>query len=439
MGQGVLNNSRVDLLLADAGISRDRRGSLLSSDAALADIVAEVGTPAFIYNTDVIRTRYQNLASALAEVPHLICYAVKANSNLAVLKLLADCGAGADIVSGGELNRVLAVGFDPQRIVFSGVGKTNEELQAALEAGVGQINAESVEELVNLASLTERLGRSANVGIRINPDIVADTHPYIATGVGGLKFGIPIDRLPRALEIIAAAPSLNLTGLAVHLGSQLLSTDPYRAALAKLLGIVDSLSATQRGSLRSLDLGGGMGIRYRGDEATITPDELAAVVIPPMRDTGLQLKIEPGRYLVGSAGLLITKVLLTKESGGRRIVVVDAAMNDLIRPSFYDAYHAIVPVESLESSHSVVDIVGPVCETGDFLARSRDLPPVEDGSLLAVLGAGAYAFSMSSQYNSRCRAAEVMVRGGEWRIVRRRESFEDLIRGETADPFRGEW
>jgi diaminopimelate decarboxylase len=423
---------QVQRLLDDAGLTR-RGASLVVDRLPLTSVAERVGTPLYVYNLAVVRARYRALDQALAGVPHRICFAIKANGNLGVLRALRDLGAGADIVSGGELARALEAGFPPERIVFSGVGKSDAELKAAVEAGAGHVHLESVAELDALDGIAERRRRPMRVGIRVNPDVTADTHPYIATGRGGIKFGVPIDQvLPLALEV-SNRPFLTLDTIAMHVGSQLLDARPYREGLARLLELVAALRKAGIDTLRALDIGGGVGIRYR-DEETLTPDALAELLVPPVRDSGLELVLEPGRFLVGAAGILLTEVLSRKHSGGKDLVIVDAGMNDLVRPSHYQAYHELVELEAREGSTGPVDVVGPVCETGDFIALDRDLPPLERGDRLAVLGAGAYGFVMSSNYNSRPRAAEVIVDDGRWWIARRRETITDLLSGEHATP-----
>jgi diaminopimelate decarboxylase len=399
----------------------------------LTEIAERAGTPTYVYNLPVIRQRYAALDAALTGVPHRICFAIKANANLGVLRAFAALGAGADIVSGGELARALAAGFPPDRVVFSGVGKSDQELTAAVDAGVGHVHLESAAELAALAAIVERRGRPLRVGIRVNPDVTADTHPYIATGRGGIKFGVPLDQvLPLALEV-GQHRLLILDTLAMHIGSQLLDPRPYREGVERLLELAAALRTAGITSLQALDIGGGLGIRYR-DEEPLAPAALMEAVVPRIRESGLSLVLEPGRYLVGSAGILLTQVLSRKHSGGKDLVIVDAGMNDLVRPSHYQAYHEIVELEARDGAPVPVDVVGPVCETGDFLALDRALPPLERGDRLAVLGAGAYGFVMSSNYNSRPRAAEVIVDRGRWWIGRERESIQDLYRGEHADP-----
>jgi diaminopimelate decarboxylase len=366
-------------------------------------------------------------------VPHRTAFAVKANSSLGVLRVLRDLGAGADIVSGGEMARALAAGFPADRLVFSGVGKSDPELAAAVDAGVGHLHLESPAELASLARIVKERGRPMRVGIRANPDVTAETHPYIATGAGGIKFGVPFDQVLPLARAVAEHPLLTLDTVAMHIGSQLLDVAPYREGVARLLDLIGTLRAAGVATIRTLDIGGGLGIRYRGETA-LAPAALADAVVPLVRESGLALVLEPGRYLVGSAGVLLTEVLSRKHSGGKDFVIVDAGMNDLERPSRYKAYHEIVELQSRGRMVGPVDVVGPVCETGDFLALDRPLPGLERGERLAVLGAGAYGFVMASNYNTRPRPAEVMVDGGQWWVTRPREALESLWAGERATP-----
>jgi diaminopimelate decarboxylase len=441
VGEGVLGTpgragagtqADIDGLLADAGLER-RGGSLLLADVPVSAIAEGAGTPAYVYNAEVIRRQYRALDQAFAAVPHRLAYAVKANANLAVLRILRDLGAGADIVSGGELARALAAGFSPDRIVFSGVGKSDDELAAAVDAGIGHIHLESAAELAALGSIAAARQRRTRVGIRVNPDVTADTHPFIATGQGGIKFGVPFDQVvPLALEV-CRHQYLELDTVAMHIGSQLLDPAPYVEGIRRLLDLVARLRGAGVTSLRHLDVGGGIGIRYR-EERPMAPDQLAAAIVPLIRDVGLTLVLEPGRYLVGSAGVLLTTVLSCKHSGGKELVIVDAGMNDLVRPSHYLAYHEIAEVESAGRPAAPVDVVGPVCETGDFLARDRVLPGLERGERLVVLGGGAYGFVMASNYNTRPRPAEVVVDDGRWWVARAREVVDELYRSERVTP-----
>jgi diaminopimelate decarboxylase len=428
VGQGVLTDTR----FADAGLTRSG-GALHLGGAALTAIAEQVGTPVYVYNAAAIRERYRSLESALGALPHRICYAVKANSTLAVLRILRDLGSGADIVSGGEMARVLAAGFAPERIVFSGVGKATAELRQAVRARLGHLNVESVEELHRLAAIADEERIDVAVGIRVNPDVTTDTHPYISTGKSGIKFGVPVDQVLDAAAFIAGHPRLRLTTIAMHLGSQLSDTEPFRQGIGHLLELAERLRATGSHAIRVVDIGGGLGIRY-ADERAMDPATFAEAVIPLLAPTGYTVYLEPGRFLVGSAGVLVTEVLYRKHSGGKEFVVVDAGMNDLVRPSHYQAYHEIVELEEGARPALRVDVVGPVCETGDFLALDRTLPDVGAGDRLAVLGAGAYGFVMASNYNTRPRPAEVVVDGGRWWVARPRERVEQLFHDERMSP-----
>jgi diaminopimelate decarboxylase len=428
VGQGVLTDTR----FAEAGLDR-RDGALVMAGVPLGDIARAAGTPVYVYNAGAIRERYRALDSALAALPHRICYAVKANSTLAVLRVLRDLGAGADIVSGGEMARALAAGFPADRIVFSGVGKATGELREAVRARLGHLNVESVDELHRLGDIADEARADMAVGIRVNPDVTTETHPYISTGKSGIKFGVPVDQVPAAADFIAAHPRLRLTTLAMHLGSQLSDTDPFRQGIARLLELAVRLRADGRHALEVLDIGGGLGIRYHHEQA-MDPDRFAAAVVPLLAPTGYTVYLEPGRFLVGSAGVLVTEVLYRKHSGGKEFVVVDAGMNDLVRPSHYQAYHEIVAVDAADRPSIRADVVGPVCETGDFLALDREVPDVAAGDHLAVLGAGAYGFVMASNYNSRPRAAEAVVDGDRWWVARARETVEQLFEGERMGP-----
>jgi diaminopimelate decarboxylase len=429
---GRADSRAVSPLFTDAGLDR-KAGSLMLSGVALAEIAAKVGTPAFVYNAEAIRARFRGLDAALEPVPHRICFAVKANSNLAVLRILRDCGAGADIVSGGEMARALAAGFAPEDIVFSGVGKSEAELRAAVKAGIGHLNIESREELELVGRIANEEKTSARIGLRVNPDVTADTHPYITTGKSGIKFGLPTDQVVSAAEYIGHHRRLELTTIAMHLGSQLVDTAPFREGIVRLLDLVRQAREAGVATLKVLDIGGGLGIRY-SDERIIEPAEFASAVLPLLSGSGLSLYLEPGRFLAGSAGVLLTRVLYRKHSGGKEFVVVDAGMNDLVRPSHYQAYHEIVELVEQGRPGIKADVVGPVCETGDFLALDRLLPGLEAGDMLAVLGAGAYGFVMSSNYNSRPRPPEIIVDRGRWWVARARESTESLFESEKMLP-----
>ena len=436
MGESVLTPPRapgrlIDLF-EDAGLSRSA-GVLRLGGVSLPDIASRVGTPVFCYNAEAIRARYCTLDEALSAIPHRICFAVKANSNLAVLRILHELGAGADIVSLGEMRRALAAGFPPEHIVFSGVGKSTDEIAAAVQAGIGHLNVESREELELVGRVAAAEKKPVSIGIRVNPDVTTDTHPYISTGKSGIKFGLPTDQVLPAAEYVLSHRWLELHSLAMHLGSQIVDVDPFLQGIARLTELIQRLKDAGVASLEVLDIGGGLGIRY-AEERTLEAADFARAVVPRLQSTGLTIYLEPGRFLVGSAGVLVTRVLYRKHSGGKEFIVVDAGMNDLVRPSHYQAYHEIVELEEHGRPSRRVDVVGPVCETGDFLALDRVLPAVEAGEGLAVLGAGAYGFVMASNYNSRPRPPEVIVDREKWWVARPRELLDELFRTEQLSP-----
>jgi diaminopimelate decarboxylase len=407
-------------------------GRLYCEATPLEAIAESTGTPTYVYSATAILSAFEAYDRALAGIPHLFCYAVKANMNLAVLGLLAEAGAGADVTSGGELYRALHAGFDPQRITYAGPGKTRDEIREALKADVLLFNVESASELRVIDEVARGEGARARIGFRVNPDIDPQTHPYIATGLRTSKFGIPHRDVGQVYRQAARLTGVEVVGIHMHIGSQLTKVTPIADALGRVATLVEELR--QEGiTLRYLDVGGGLGIRYR-DETPPSPGEYVRTLKPWLERLGLTVLVEPGRSLVGNAGVLLTRVLYRKTTEGRRFVVVDAAMNDLIRPALYNAYHGIRPVAepSGGAAPETVDVVGPVCESGDFLAKERPMPPVAEGDLLAVLSAGAYGFAMASNYNARLRAAEVLVAGDRFQVVRRRESYEDMIAGETT-------
>ncbi len=407
-----------------------RAGRLYCEDVSLHDIAAEAGTPCYVYGAAGIRNRFLAYRDALSGVPHNICYAVKANSNLAILGLLAGLGSGFDIVSAGELFRVLRAGGDPAKVVFSGVGKAEDEIVHALEQGIHGFNCESESELALLAATARRAGMRARVSLRVNPDVDANTHPYISTGLERHKFGIPFSEARRLYTQYAGDPGIEWVGVSCHIGSQILDVSPVVEAMEKVLLLASQLKAEGIG-IREIDIGGGLGIGYQPQETPTEIPEYIARVLEKFRQSGYTLTVEPGRSLVAESGVLLTRVLHLKPTPQRTFVIVDAAMNDLIRPSLYQAHHEIVPL-SLESRPPVLtDVVGPVCESADFFARERTMPAAGQGEWLAVCAAGAYGFTLSSNYNSRPRSAEVLVDGSSWRVVRQRESWEDLIRGES--------
>jgi diaminopimelate decarboxylase len=405
-------------------------------EGILIRVAAEVGTPVYVYDAEKIRSQHAALGAALAGIPHRLHYSVKANANLSVLSMIRGLGGGADIVSGGELARALRAGFLGRDLVFSGVGKARWELEAALNAGVGLINLESQGEFEVVRGLARGRAAPVVVGLRVNPDVTTETHPYTRTGQAGMKFGVPLDQVVALARCVADEPSLVLASVGMHIGSQIADGAPYRLGAERLSGVVAELRAAGITTLTSVDVGGGLGISYgRGDG--MDPAEFAAAVAPLAGATGLPLLMEPGRFLVGNAGYLLTRVLYQKRSGGREFLITDAGMNDLLRPSLYQAYHDIVVIDGAGGSTASVgpvDVVGPNCESGDFLALDRRLDGAGPGALLAVLGAGAYGFGMSFQYNSRPRSAEVLVDGGRYAVVREREGTDDLMRGETAIP-----
>jgi len=404
--------------------------TLACEQVSLARIAAEVGTPVYVYSLAALRGAYRAYDHTLAAVPHIVCYAVKANDTLAVLRAFAREGSGFDIVSGGELFRVLRVGADPARVVFSGVGKTRDEMRQALAAGILMFNVESPAELEVLNEVAGAAGRKAPVSVRVNPDVDPQTHPYISTGMKKSKFGIDITAALAVYERAAALPHIEVVGVDCHIGSQLTSVAPFVDALQRVRALVERLRERRIG-VRYLDVGGGLGITYR-EEQPPTPSEYGAALVAGTRDLDVTLLVEPGRSLVGNAGVLLTRVLYAKDGPTKRFVIADAAMNDLIRPPLYDSYHEIRPVgRARPGSPRVVDVVGPVCESGDFLAQDRPLPPLEAEDVLAVMSAGAYGFVMSSNYNARPRAAIVLVDGDRYDVIRTRESMDDLVRGET--------
>jgi diaminopimelate decarboxylase len=407
-------------------------GVLACENVDLSQIAADYGTPCYIYSQKTITSRFAEYKNALNGIPSRVCFAVKANSNLAVLSLLARAGAGFDIVSGGELYRVLAAGADPSSVVFSGVGKTEEEIRFALETGIHSFNCESEYELEQISRLALSLGRTASVALRVNPDVNALTHPYISTGLREHKFGIDMNEAERVYTHAQKWKGIRTEGVSCHIGSQLLESGPLLEAADKVVNLIERLRASGI-PIRFLDLGGGIGVRYRPTDETISIGGFISLLRPKIESLGLTLMLEPGRSIVAEAGVLLTRVVLTKQNGHKTFVIVDAGMNDLIRPSLYGAHHEILPVHRPDNEKEVeVDIVGPVCETGDFFARSRPITEVKTGDLLAIQTAGAYGFVLSSNYNSRPRACELLVADTKVQVIRKRETYEDLTRGECA-------
>jgi diaminopimelate decarboxylase len=406
-----------------------RNGVLHAEEVSLAAIADEVGTPFYCYSHATLVRHYQVFAAAFSSIDHMICYAMKANSNLAVVKTLGDLGAGADVVSEGELRRALAVGIAPEKIVFSGVGKTEREMVFGLETGINCFNVESEPEMNLLSDVAASLGQTARVSIRINPDVDAKTHEKITTGKAENKFGISYDRAEEIYAHAAGLPSIQISGVDMHIGSQITDLEPYGEAYSLMADLVERLRVEGH-QIDHLDMGGGLGIPYRGtNDIPPHPDEYAAMVKKTVGHLGCKLVFEPGRMISGNAGILVTRVIYQKPAGKKVFLIADAAMNDLIRPTLYDAYHDVWPIdEDLNEKVQVNgDLVGPVCETGDYLARSRDLPPAQAGELLAILSAGAYGAVQAGTYNTRPLVPEVLVNGSDYAVVRPRQTYEELI------------
>jgi diaminopimelate decarboxylase len=405
---------------------------LRCEDVALSKIAESAGTPTYVYSYDALERAYRELEEAFSGLDHMICYAVKANSNLTVLRVLASFGAGADIVSGGELYRAMKAGFDPKKVVFAGVGKTEDELMAGLGERILLFNVESASELEHIERLAARHGKRARVALRVNPDVDPETHAHVSTGHGASKFGIPVDEALALADRVLAYRCIDLIGVHQHIGSQITKLAPYAESVEKSAQLVDELK--RRGfDIKYFNIGGGLGIRYKDEEAP-SPKDLVDAVRPTLEATGTKILCEMGRYIAGNAGVLLTRVIYRKRSGGKNFIVADAGMNDLLRPSLYDAYHEVRPVND-GAAAAPADLVGPVCESGDYLARDRDLPDAAEGDLLALTSAGAYGFSMASNYNSRPRPAEVLVKGDRWAVVREREHLADLVKGEIVPAF----
>ena len=436
---------------------RYRDGQLCCEDVDLARVAEKFGTPTYVYSAGTILDHYTRLDAALPSLDHLICYAVKANSNRAILKLLADAGAGFDIVSGGELFRVLAAGGDSAKCTFAGVGKSREEIEYALEQGVYSFNVESEAELDYIDRIAGAKKTRAPIALRANPDVESHTHEYISTGSHENKFGIGLDRIAAVYERAAKMTNLEIVGVQMHIGSQITEAPPFANAISKLAPVVRKLK-TKYG-IKFLSIGGGMGIIYRralesgsgkwwhdhgGESSAFSIRDYADAIMPPLRELNVRILVEPGRFLVGNAGVLLTRVRYVKKSGAKKFAIVDAGMNDLIRPALYQSYHEIVPVRQSITSTSMsksksksksktekIDIVGPVCESGDFFALDREMPQLHEGDLLAIMSAGAYGFVMASNYNSRPLPAEALVRGDKFALIRKRQKWEDLVRKEV--------
>jgi diaminopimelate decarboxylase len=410
-----------------------RNGEMYAEGVAVKRIAQEVGTPAYIYSLATLKRHYQVFDQAFAKVPHIVCFSVKANSNLALLRTFAKEGSGFDIVSGGELFRALKAGGDPKKIVFSGVGKKKDEIEYALNSEILMFNVESEDELVALNEIARALGKKAPISLRVNPDVDPQTHPYISTGMKKAKFGVEIKKSVETYKKAASLPNIDVIGVDCHIGSQLTSLSPFVDALARVREYLDRVlvgSLEKEGAqIRYLDLGGGLGINYN-DETPPQPEEYARAIIDGLEGLDVTLILEPGRVIVGNAGILVTEVLYVKDNDTKKFVIVDGGMNDLIRPALYGSYQAIRPVVENKAEKIVADVVGPICESGDFFAKDREIARPQRGDLLAIMSAGAYGFTMASNYNSHPKAPEVLVDGDKYFVVRKRESFEDLINGE---------
>jgi len=410
-----------------------RDDHLMCEEVSIERIAEEVGTPFYLYSHATLAHHFQVFDQAFADIPHLVCFAMKANSNVATLKLFADLGSGADVVSGGELYRALRAGIPPSRIVFAGVGKTREEMGFALKSDILMFNVESPQELRLLNDVAGAMGTKARVALRINPDVDPKTHPYISTGLKKSKFGIDISLAMEEYQVAKELRHIDVVGVHQHIGSQITEIAPFVDSLVKVAGLIAKLR-DHGFAIKYLDVGGGLGITYK-DENPPVPRVFAEAMIAVIKDLGCTIVLEPGRVIVGNAGVLVTKVLYDKRTPAKHFIVVDAGMNDLIRPSLYGSFHSILPARQEKGRATVVaDVVGPVCESGDFLAKDRSMPAPEPGELLVVMSAGAYGYTMSSNYNSRPRSPEIMVKGDRYFTIRERESYEDLIRGERVPP-----
>lgn len=410
-----------------------KNGELFAEDVSIKDIVYKVGTPVYIYSYNTLIRHFNAYEKAFESIPHIICFALKANSNSAIIRLLGKQGCGADVVSGGELFRALNAGIPPQKIVYAGVGKTEEEIRYALKSKILMFNVESDNELIEIDRIASKMKTKAPIALRINPDIDPQTHPYISTGLKKHKFGIPIEKALDSYSIANNLKNIEIVGVHKHIGSQITDVTPYVDAIKRILILIDTL-IKQGISIRYLDIGGGLGITYK-EETPPLPSHLAKSILPLLSKHKLTLVLEPGRSIVGNAGILLTKVLYLKKTEEKEFIIVDAGMNDLIRPSIYGAYHEILPVIKNNNKTITADIVGPICESGDFFAKDREIQQVKQGDYLAIMSAGAYGYTMSSNYNSRPRSAEVLVKNGIYAIIHQREKYKDLIKGEVVPDF----
>lgn len=410
-----------------------KKGELYAEDVPVRELASEFGTPLYIYSYNTFLNHFKAYDDAFNGHPHIICFALKSNSNAAIIKLFAKSGGGADVVSGGELFRALKAGIPSKKIVYAGVGKTEEEIKYALKSKILMFNVESEDELKEIDRIAGTMNTKAPIALRINPDIDPETHPYISTGLKKHKFGIPIEDALQYYKLANNLKNIEIIGIHKHIGSQLTKISPFVDALKRILALLDQL--TMQGiDINYLDIGGGLGITYR-DETPPHPSQLAKNILPLLKGRKMTIVLEPGRSIAGNAGILVTKTLYLKKGEEKEFVIVDAGMNDLIRPSIYGAYHHIQPVVKNRRERIIADIVGPICESGDFLAKDREIQRVKKDEYLAVMSAGAYGFSMSSNYNSRPKAAEVMVKGKKYSLIRKRESYSDIIRGETIPEF----
>ncbi|MGD0586782.1 MAG: diaminopimelate decarboxylase [Oryzomonas sp.] len=406
---------------------------LYAEEVRLADIVAKAGSPVYVYSHATLERHFKAFDDAFAAVPHTVCYSVKANSTQSVLKTFVNLGGGVDIVSGGELYRALKAGVDPKKVVYSGVGKKDDEIEYALNTGILMFNVESEQELTRISEIASRVGKKAGIAIRVNPDVDPGTHPYITTGLKNAKFGITIDRAMEEYKRAAGLPGIDVIGIDMHIGSQLTKVNPFVDSIEKLKVMIGKLKDMGI-ILQYFDCGGGLGIQYNNEEPPL-PADYGKEIIAATKDLGMHLVFEPGRNIVGNAGILVARCLYTKERDEKNFIMIDAGMNDLARPALYGSFHGVQPVKKDQDGVITADIVGPICETGDFLVKDREVPMFKQGDLMAFMSAGAYGFAMSSTYNSRPRVAEVMVKGGAFEVIRERETIEDLLKGEKIATF----
>ena len=410
-----------------------KNNELYAEEVALTEIVAQVGSPLYVYSHATLTRHFKAFDDAFAALPHTICYSMKANSTQSVLKCFFNLGSGVDIVSGGELFRALQAGVDPKKVVYSGVGKMDHEIEYALTTGILMFNVESEQELTRISEVASRMGKKAGIAIRVNPDVDPGTHPYITTGLKNAKFGITIDRALAEYSRAKGLPGIDVIGIDMHIGSQLTKVNPFVDSIDKLKVMIGTLRS-QGIDLSYFDCGGGLGIQYNAEEPPL-PSDYGREVVAATRELGMHLLFEPGRNLVGNAGILVAKTLYTKARDEKNFIMIDAGMNDLARPALYDSYHGVQAVVKDQDGMIVADIVGPICESGDFLVKGREVPMFRQGDLMAFMSAGAYGFAMSSSYNSRPRVAEVMVKGDRFEVIRERETVEELIKGERVASF----